>query len=61
MDWLKNITLNLHAAGPAAVLCVYLLVVGAVGIFANGPATFSVVGILAMLGPILIGALAQRM
>ncbi|WP_155773772.1 hypothetical protein [Methylorubrum extorquens] len=60
MDWLRNITLNLKATGPAAVLCVYLIVVGAVGIYGNGPHTGFVTGMLGVLGLILIGALAQR-
>ncbi|OAH33318.1 hypothetical protein AX289_00205 [Methylorubrum populi] len=60
LEWLKNISLNMRATGPAAVLCVYLLVMGAVGIFGNGPHTGMVTATLSFLGPILIGALAQR-
>lgn len=60
MDWLKNITLNLKATGPSMVLCVYLLVVGAVGVYGDGPNTGFVVGMLAVLGPIRLGTLAQR-
>lgn len=60
MDWLKNITLNLTATGPAAVLCVYIVSLAAMGIFASGPHGGFVVGALVALGPVLIGALSQR-
>jgi len=59
MDWLKNIKVNLTAKGPAAVLCVYILSLTALGIFEGGQHTGFVLGALVALGPVLMGALAQ--
>jgi hypothetical protein len=60
VDFLKNLVVNLHATGPAAVLVAWVIAVAAVGIFGTG--TISLVALLCLwsTGGLLIVALGSR-
>jgi hypothetical protein len=48
IDPLKNLQVNLHAAGPAAVLCVLFISIASVGVFGHGPIAEKALTLLAV-------------
>jgi hypothetical protein len=57
---LKNLSLNLQATGPAAVLICWCVSVAAVGIFGSGPTASTALGLLAAGGGMILIRLAGR-
>ena len=55
----KNIALNLRATGPAAVMCVWVLSVAALGIFGGAHADQALL-VLEIFGLTVLGSLATR-
>lgn len=60
MDWLKNITINLKATGPAAVLIALIVGITVLGVFGQGEKAGSALSILGFMVGALGVALAQR-
>ena len=60
MDWLKNITVNLKATGPAAVLIALIVGITVLGIFGEGDKAGAALSILGFMAGALGIALAQR-
>lgn len=59
LDPLKRVAINLHATGPAAVLCVLFICITCVGIFGVGPLAGSAIGMLGFALGILGVSLAS--
>jgi hypothetical protein len=60
MNLFRNLALNLQATGPAAVLCVLLLSIAAVGVFGSERLGAEALGLLAMaLGVVGTGLIAK--
>jgi hypothetical protein len=57
---LRNIKINLTAAGPAAVLIVLILSVTALGIFGTGPLAEKAISFMYLLAGIVGVSLASR-
>jgi len=61
MDFFKNISLNLHATGPAAVMIVWILRMTLLGLFGNSSNLGTVaLGLLGGTGALIIRALGHR-
>ena len=60
MGFLKNLSLNLQAAGPAAVLIVWVISIASLGIFGEGPVAEHAMTGLLFLGALIFAILAQR-
>ena len=60
MDFLKNISVKLHATGPAAVLIAWCLAVAALGIFGMGDGASKALTVLMYGGALILAALASR-
>jgi hypothetical protein len=60
MDLLKNISVNLRAAGPAAVACVWLISMVVLGLYGTGPYAGLALGIIAFSGVGIIAALSRN-
>jgi hypothetical protein len=61
VQWLGNIVLNLQAAGPAAVMIVWIICITLLGIFAgDGSTAQSAVTFMGGVGAVLVVALASR-
>ena len=58
MNPFKNLTINLHAAGPAAVVVVWLICLTTLGILGSGPMAQAVVYTLQIFGGALISSMA---
>jgi hypothetical protein len=60
MNPFRNLALNLQATGPAAVLCVLLLSIAAVGVFGSDKLGPQALGLLAAaLGVVATGLIAR--
>lgn len=59
MQFFKNISINLKATGPSAVLCTYIICITLIGMFGDGKFTGFVIGGLMGLGPILLSILGS--
>ena len=59
MDFFKNLTLNLKATGPAAVLIVWMLCLTCLALYGESSATHIVIGILAGFGLAVLRALGS--
>jgi hypothetical protein len=53
VEFLKNLVVNLHAKGPAAIIVVWCLCVAAIGIFGSGYVATTALSLLAMGGLII--------
>ena len=60
MTFLSNITMNLRARGPAAVLITWIICITLVGLFGSGPVATSVVSVLSLFGIVFITSLAGK-
>jgi len=60
MDFLKNLTINLKATGPAAIIATWILLITAVGLFGSGELANSAMSVLAVAGGMILIALAIR-
>jgi len=60
MEWLKNIAVNLHAKGPAAVLISIIVSIAALGLWGQGDLAKSALSVLAVALGLLGLALANR-
>jgi uncharacterized membrane protein len=61
VQWLGNVVLNLQAAGPAAVMIVWIICITLLGIFAgDGSTARSAVTFMGGVGAVLVVALASR-
>jgi hypothetical protein len=60
MDILKNLSVNLKATGPAAVICVWCICVVILGIFGSGSLASTAMGLLTFAGGAILSALALR-
>ena len=60
IDPLKNLQVNLHAAGPAAVLCVLFISIASVGVFGHGPIAEKALNLLTLATAVLGATLALR-
>jgi hypothetical protein len=56
----KNLLVNLHAAGPAAVLCVMVICITLLGLYGQGILASTALGILGVSLAFLGGALVSR-
>jgi len=61
MDYLKNISLNLRATGPAAVLIVWLVCITAVGLFGDCGLARAAFAALAIAGGVILMAFTQKL
>ncbi len=59
MNFFKNISINLKATGPCAVIITWLLCITALGLFGNGTIASFISGALIFIGAGLIKALGQ--
>lgn len=59
MEFLKNISINIKATGPSAVLITWIMSLTLLGIF-GGDSSRIVIGILSSFGIVYIGAMAQK-
>ena len=60
IDFFKHLQLNLHAAGPAAVLSVLFISIAFVGVFGQGPLAGAALGVLAVATGAVVITLALR-
>ena len=60
MDFLKNLSINLKATGPSAVLIVWLICLTVIGLYGNSSSASYVIGGLIGFGVIFIGALGSN-
>jgi hypothetical protein len=60
MNWLQNISLNLRASGPAAILMSWIIGVAALGLFGNGELAENAMITLQVGGGMMIIVLAQK-
>jgi len=60
MDFLKNLSVNLRATGPAAVMCVWVICVTVLGTLGSGPMAERAMSLLAFFGGGVLVALAWR-
>ena len=60
MNPFKNLVVNLHATGPAAVICVWLASVASVGLFGAGPLADRALNVLAIAGGMILLGLAAK-
>lgn len=60
MDPFKNISVNLKATGPAAVIIVWLVCITLVGLFGEGSLAESALRYLGIAGGIILTSLALR-
>jgi hypothetical protein len=60
MDFLKNISVNLHATGPAAVMIAWCLSITMLGVFGDGQLATMALTILNIGGVLILGSLAAR-
>jgi hypothetical protein len=60
IDPFKNLQLNLHAAGPAAVLCVLFISIAFVGVFGQGALGGYALGLLGTALSLVGATLALR-
>jgi hypothetical protein len=56
---LKNLVVNLHAAGPAAVVCVWAICITVIAVLGSGGLAFFAIGILSSAGVTVITAMIQ--
>ena len=60
MEFLKNISVNLRATGPAAVLIAWIAAITAIGLFGEGDLAKSAIQILAFAGGMILIGLASK-
>ena len=60
MEFLKNLAVNLKAAGPAAVLAIWVICVTLLGLFGSGEMASGAFGLLAFFGGAVLFALATK-
>lgn len=60
MDFFKNLIVNLTATGPAAIFCVWIIAMAALGLLGNGPLADRSLTLLLFIGAALIGVLGGR-
>ena len=62
MDWnpLRNVTLNMQAAGPSTVICVLFICVTALGIWGTGEIAKSALNLLTYAAGATLATLAFR-
>ena len=60
MDFLKNLSINLKATGPSAVLIVWLICLTVLGLYGNSSSASYVIGGFIGFGVIFIGALGSK-
>lgn len=60
MDPFKNVSVNIKAAGPAAVIIAWLVCVTVVGLFGEGGLAESALTFLGIAGGIILTSLAMR-
>lgn len=60
MEFLKNISINLKASGPAAVLISWVVGVTLLGILGEGEITSKAMSVLSVTGALLIAVLGHR-
>lgn len=61
LDFLKNISVNLQAAGPAAVMAIWIVGITVLGLFGEGPVAERAMTILAVTGGLIFFSLIQKM
>ncbi|WP_143711338.1 hypothetical protein [Magnetococcus marinus] len=59
-DWLKNISVNIRATGPAAVIIVWIIAVTVLGIWGEGGHASYAQGMLNFCGGIILVVLAKK-
>ena len=59
MNPFKNLTINLHAAGPAAVVAVWLICITTLGLLGSGPMAQGTLYALEIFGGALITSMAS--
>ncbi|WP_333804392.1 hypothetical protein [Sulfurospirillum sp.] len=60
MDFLKNISVNLHATGPATVMTVWCICITLLGLYGDGELANSAIKILSFFGGMVMIALANK-
>ena len=60
MDIFKNLVVNLRAAGPAAIIGVWVICVAALGLFGSGETADKAMALLAFAGGGIMVSLALR-
>lgn len=60
VNLLANVIVNLRAAGPAAVLAVWIICITLLGLFGEGPIAGRVITVLSVVGSFLAAALAMK-
>ena len=60
MDFLKNVSINLRATGPSAVLIAWILGITLLGIFGNKDIAILGITALMIFGGLLISVLGQK-
>ncbi len=59
MDFFKNLSINLKAGGPAAVLIVWMLCLTCLALYGESTATYIVLGIMSGFGFAVLRALGS--
>ncbi|MDR5800675.1 hypothetical protein [Caballeronia sp. LZ001] len=60
MDFFRNFTINLTAAGPASVLIAWIIGFVVLAIFGSGPTGSYAQGVMSVVGILLIRALGSN-
>jgi len=56
MNFFSNIALNMHATGPAAVMCTWVIAVTALGLFGQGELARSAMTVLTVVGGMIFAS-----
>lgn len=56
----RNLVINLKAKGPAAVICVWIIGITALGLFGSSEIAKSALSILAVAGGLILVGLASK-